>query len=150
MEILAKGGVTGSQILDKVEGDRLAGHITGEASETEARAVAQALGLPIDYSEYRGPRRESEGVDPGEGAPLGRVISGKSDYTSGPESPSPVGGLSPDEAFQDEMRSPELDDLESPELSEAEEEGEKDTRSDIRSWRKSSADSTGKATDHTV
>ena len=149
MEILERGGVTGSQILDKIESDKLAGHMTGEANESEARAVAQALGLPSDYSDYRGVRRESGGFDSGDGAPLGKVISGRSDYTSGPESPSPIGGLSPDEAFQEEMRSPELDDFESPELSETEEEVEKE-RSDDQSRRRGSADSRGKAGNNTV
>ena len=147
MEILERGGATGSQILDRIGGDKPTGQTTGVASETEARAVAQALGLPSDYSEYRGFRRPSGGFD-GEGVPLGQIMSGRSDYTSG-ESPSPLGGLSPDEAFQEEMRSPELDDFESPEFSEAEEEGEKD-RSDIQGRRRSSADSRGKVTDHSV
>ena len=37
----------------------------------------------------------------GEGAALTRVVSGRSEATSGPESPSPEGGLSPDLSLVD-------------------------------------------------
>ena len=122
MDILEKGEATGSQILDKIDRDKLAENFSTEAGETEAKAVAKAIGLPPDFAGSKEPRRGSEGVDQ-EGSPLTKVVSAKSDYTSGPESPSPTGGLSPDETFQEEMRSPELEDLDSPELSEEDEEG---------------------------
>ena len=119
MEILEKGGATGSQVLDKIDRDKSTEQISAEASEKEAIAVAKAIGLPTDFSGSKEPRRGSENIDQ-EGSPLTKVISAKSDYTSGAESPSPTGGLSPDETFQEEMRSPELEDLDSPELSEVE------------------------------
>ena len=52
-----------------------------------------------------------------EGLPLTKTTSGKSGYSSGPESPSPTGGMSPDSAFEGEMMSPESVNLDSPEFS---------------------------------
>lgn len=124
MDILGKSGVPGNQILNKIENEQPAEQ-TSEEAEKEAKAVAEAIGLSNQFPALQGFSKPSDAMDLGEGAPLVKVTSAKSDYTSGPESPSPTGGLSPDETFQGELRSPELDDLDSPELSEDEEERQK-------------------------
>lgn len=140
MDILGRTGASGSQIFDMIENEMPAGQ-TNEEAEKEAKAVAQAIGLPAEFPTFEGFPKPSDGTDPGEGVPLAKATSMKSDYTSGPESPSPTGGLSPDETFQGEMRSPELEDLGSPQLSEDEEERQKG----MASKRKSSVDTgTGK------
>ena len=123
MDILGKNGVPGSQILDKIENQQPAGQ-TSEDAEKEAKAVAEAIGLPNQFPAFQGFNKPSGAMDVGEGAPLVKVTSARSDY-SGPESPSPTGGLSPDETFQGELRSPELEDLDSLELSEDEERRQK-------------------------
>ncbi|MCJ1339140.1 hypothetical protein MMC09_004429 [Bachmanniomyces sp. S44760] len=121
---------------------------TTEATEQEARAVARAIGLPspgpaalealkrevessssVDEGSNAGP-----GSGPGQGteslSPLTKTtssISARSEYTSGsgPDSPSPEGGLSPDDTFASVMASPEPEEgLDSPVLSEDEEEEE--------------------------
>ena len=122
MDILQRGGATGSHVLDSVAPHSQAGSASEEANETEARAVAKAIGLPSSNLSNRGSRRTSLGGESIEGAPLTKVISSKSGYSSGPESPSPIGGMSPDSAFEGEMMSPESANLESPEFS-GEEEG---------------------------
>ena len=94
MDILERSGAKGRQVLDKIETDSLA-------------------------EDYRGLRRSSDG-DVGDGGPLTQTVSARSDYTSGPESPSPTGGLSPDETMMGEMRSPESDALDSPDASDDE------------------------------
>lgn len=124
MDILGQSGVSGSQILDKLENEQPA-RLTGEEAEKEAKAVAEALGLPNEFPVFQGFKQPSDALDLGEGAPLVKVTSARSEYTSGPDSPSPTGGLSPDETFQGELRSPEMEDLDSPELSEDEEERQK-------------------------
>ena len=96
----------------------------GEASEKEARAVAEALGISTTPTSHAESRRESDISAIAEGAPLTRVISARSDYTSGPESPSPTGGLSPDPSIRGGMRSPESDTLDSPELSDEDDDGD--------------------------
>ena len=115
MDILERSGAKGSQVLDKIETDS----VLGDASENEALAVAKAIGMPSSFEDYKALRRSSDG-DIGDGGSLTQVNSAKSDYTSGPESPSPTGGLSPDEALAEEMRSPESDTLDSPDGSDDE------------------------------
>ena len=73
------------------------------SSQTEAEAVARAIGMPTEYSASTILKRRSsrasatstsnaESSEIGEGLALRRELSGRSeDY--GPESPSPVGSL---------------------------------------------------------
>ena len=116
LNILEKSGATGGQMLDKTERDKLVGASGGEASETEAQAVAKAIGLSGNVGVFAGFRKETR--DDG-GEPLSKVTSAKSDYTSGPDSPSPTGALSPDKG---DTRSPESERLESPVMSDDEDE----------------------------
>jgi len=58
------------------------------------------------------------------------MTSGRSDITSGPESPSPTGPLSPGVVV---MKSPILDNLDSPQLSDNSEDEDDEDRSKIES-----------------
>ena len=79
------------------------------ATDQEAAAVAKAVGLPNTKHRYGG------------GAPLSKTISARSDVTSDAESPSPTGPMSPDiKAVV--LKSPTLKALDSPNMSESEEE----------------------------
>ena len=120
MSILERSEASGGRVLDKHEREKLVGHSGGEASEREAAAVAKAIGLPGTFLLEERAKRLSD-TDVGDGSPLSRVTSAKSDYTSGPESPSPTGGLGPDESFPRAMRSPASETLESPEMSDEDE-----------------------------
>lgn len=119
LDILEKSGANGSQMLDKSERDKLVEQSGGEASEVEAQAVANAIGLSGSIGVFAGFRKEARD-DSGE--PLSKVTSAKSDYTSGPDSPSPTGPLSPDNSIPGDMRSHEFERLESPAMSDDEEE----------------------------
>ena len=110
--------------------DKLVGETGGEASEQEAEAVAKAIGLSKSLAMLPG-LRKAPAADDSEGAPLSRVQSGKSDYTSGPESPSPTGVLVPDPPFPGEETSPDIDPLESPAISGDEAEDEKEERAAV-------------------
>jgi len=104
-QILELSEARGAQhLLDKANRFANVGELP-PATNQEAIAVARALGLPEPVAK----------VD--EGAPLTKVHSARSDATSGPESPSPTGPLSPDTKFV-VMKSPELGNLDSPEGSE--------------------------------
>lgn len=104
MDILERSGARGGHVLDPSNRNSIVAE-SGTATEKEARAVAAAIGLPTAYDK----------VEP-DGGPLSKVQSGRSDYTSGPESPSPTGELSPlDARGLVVMKSPELGNLESPE-----------------------------------
>ncbi|KAI9870059.1 MAG: hypothetical protein M1830_004734, partial [Pleopsidium flavum] len=97
MDILERSGAKGGHVLDPNNRNSIVAE-SGTATEKEARAVAAAIGLPGSYNK----------VDD-DGGPLRKVQSGRSDYTSGPESPSPTGGLSPgDSRGPVVMKSPEL------------------------------------------
>lgn len=109
-------------MLDKNEREKLVEQSGGDASETEAEAVAKAIGLSGNIGVFASYRKEASGGDDGE--PLSKVISAKSDYTSGPDSPSPTGPLSPDDPIPGEMRIPEFARFDSPAMSEDEEEAE--------------------------
>ncbi|MCJ1391409.1 hypothetical protein MMC18_004273 [Xylographa bjoerkii] len=115
--ILEKSGADGSSILDYVESPNLSGQEDGQAREEEARAVARAIGLPASLSEGVDFRRKSSS-DTSEGAVLSKVISARSDATSGPDSPSPTLPLSPDETSTkwrtQNWQSPQEKDLDSP------------------------------------
>lgn len=108
-------------MLHKSERNKMVEHGGGEASEKEARAVAQAIGLPSAFTGAFGGlgKKEKFTIEAkGEGAPLGRVVSGRSDYTTDePESPSPTGALSPDAQSSMDAKSPDFERLESPAIS---------------------------------
>ena len=110
----------GRQALDKNEREKLVEQSGGDASETEAEAVAKAIGLSGNIGVFASYRKEASGAD--DGGTLSRVISAKSDYTSGPDSPSPTGPLSPDDPIPGEVRLPEFAKLDSPAMSDDEEE----------------------------
>lgn len=120
MDILEQSGANGSQMLHKSERDKLIGQHGGEATEKEAEAVAQAIGLPGSIGDFASFRKGSTTTTDEDGATLTKTTSAKSDGTSGPESPSPVGGmLFPDSPVRGERRR-------SPVASDEEEEEEDD------------------------
>ena len=120
MGIMKEGGASGSQVLNKDEMDKLVGPSGGEASEHEALAVAEAIGLPGNLGAFAAFRKERNPSKDEDGEPLSRVTSTRSDYTSEPESPSPTGYLTPDPPLPGEVRSPEFEALESPAISDEE------------------------------
>lgn len=89
--------------------ESLARQSGGKASETEAAAVAKAIGLNKGFGAWKGFKKEGE-----DGSPLTKTLSGRSDATSEAESPSPTGPLVGD---LDEV--PEMDPLESSALNDA-------------------------------
>ncbi|KAI9759241.1 MAG: hypothetical protein M1835_000408 [Candelina submexicana] len=99
MDILERSGTKGTHLLDHDNRDSLV-DAAPEAGDMEAAAVAAAIGLPRATT--------------AETTVLTRVQSAKSELTS-PESPSPTGGLTPD------LRSPSLDNFDSPSESSGEE-----------------------------
>jgi hypothetical protein len=112
--MLEKSGDSGTNIFNRIEKEMAMDEVPLADSEKEADEVARAVGLPTEFSASTVLRRSaSRGSEAGEGLALGRVISGQSTVTSGPESPSPTGGLSPDLSLVD-PKSPETEDLESP------------------------------------
>lgn len=121
-------------MLHKSERDKLVGQHGGEATETEAQAVAEAIGIPDRIGAFAGFRKDAAPDD--DGGSLTQTTSMKSDYTSEPNTPSPDGGLSPDSPAPGELHSPTFDDLDSPALSDEEEdeedeqEGEEDEDND--------------------
>ena len=118
--IMKESGASGSQVLNKDEMDKLVGPSWGEASEHEALAVAEAIGLPGNTGAFAALRKERNPSRDEYGEPLSRVTSTRSDYTSEPESPSPTGYLTPDPPIPGELRSPEFENLESPAMSDEE------------------------------
>ena len=121
--ILEQSGADGSQMLDKGEGETMVRHPGGEASENEADAVARAIGA---FTEYQ---KKPSGQDGEE--TLSRVASSKSNYTSGPDSPGPTGRLSPDEPTPGDSITPEFAALNTPEMSEEEDEGNEAVDEDV-------------------
>ncbi|MCJ1290263.1 hypothetical protein MMC34_001799 [Xylographa carneopallida] len=101
--ILEKGGADGSGILNYVESPNLSGQEDHQAREEEARAVARAIGLPTSLSDEANFRWKSNS-DISDGGALSKVMSARSDATSGAESPSPTGPLSPDELSSTKWR----------------------------------------------
>ncbi|MCJ1403902.1 hypothetical protein MMC11_007125 [Xylographa trunciseda] len=94
--ILEKSGADSNTMLDNIESPNLSGQEDGQAREEEARAVARAIGLPTYLTEGVDFRRKSSS-DTSDTAALSKITSAKSDITSGADSPSPTGPLSPDE-----------------------------------------------------
>ncbi len=107
-------------MLDKAERRKLVGQSGGEATQSEAQAVADAIGLNERVGALPNLRKDPSGDD--EGYPLTKVASVKSDYNSGPESPSPTGALGPDDSMGPEMSNTEFERLDSPGMSEEDEE----------------------------
>ncbi|MCJ1285646.1 hypothetical protein MMC26_004987 [Xylographa opegraphella] len=101
--ILEKGGTDGSGILNYVDSPNLSGQEDHQAREDEARAVARAIGLPTSRSE-EGDVRWKSSIDLGDGAALSKVMSGRSDATSGAESPSRTRALSSDDTSSTKWR----------------------------------------------
>ncbi|KAI4260766.1 MAG: hypothetical protein L6R42_003913, partial [Xanthoria sp. 1 TBL-2021] len=99
-------------------------HIAGAASgatEKEAQAVAAAIGIPRSLSRLEGLRRPTPGPED-EGTPLARTQSGNTNATSiGNDSPSPTGAY-----VVSGGNSPEMEPLDSPAMSEEEEEDRRD------------------------
>ncbi|KAL9625781.1 MAG: hypothetical protein Q9160_000101 [Pyrenula sp. 1 TL-2023] len=126
-----------SGLLDKSAKQSPVGPLP-DATEQEAEAVAQALGL----------QQGTTAAD--EGAPLSRVVSGRSDVTSGPESPSPNGPLSPD-PLSVVMKSPTLENLDSPSASEESDQDEEEEEVEVESPGKSKVEErAGNATEAVV
>lgn len=142
--ILELSGAKSGLVLDKSSKQSPIGPLPS-ATEQEAEAVAQAVGFQQEAA--------TSIVD--EGALLSRVISGRSDVTSGPESPSPTGPLSP-EPQTVVMKSPTLDNIDSPSLSEESdrdegEEGEEQEEEERQSPAKSKLEEkAGRATEAVV
>lgn len=137
LNILEKSGANGSQMLDKSERDKLVEQSGGEASEVEAQAVANAIGLSGNIGVFAGFRKDPRDES---GEPLSKVTSAKSDYTSGPDSPSPTGALSPDNSLPGETRSPEFERLESPAMSDDEEERDEEATGERQVKKKTAID----------
>ncbi len=115
MDILERSGASGGHVLDPSNRNSIVAE-SGTATEKEAQAVAAAIGLPTAYDKVEH-----------DGGPLTKVQSGRSDYTSGPESPSPTGELSPlDARGSVVMKSPDLGNLESPEGSDSSEDDDEE------------------------
>lgn len=118
-DIIDQSGLAGQQTLDKSEREKVIRQSIGEASEREAAAVAEAIGASSNntglFAKFRNERRGDS-----EAAPLHRVSSGRSEYAAREETPSPVGGLSPDDPLPGEKWSPEFEKLDSPAMSDDE------------------------------
>jgi len=120
LDILNQSSARGSQILDKVEAGQ-------QPQEVEAVAVLEALGVSPAYVDSR---RDSL-ASVADGSPLKKVESAKSDYSAKSdrtvESPSPTGRLSPDEGDNRGMQSLQVERLDSPDDSDAEEDDSEET-----------------------
>lgn len=114
-DIRDQSGHAGSQMLDKSEREKVVAQSIGQASEGEAAAVAKAIGIPGSHGLFTNFRKEKSGD--GEGAALRRAARERSDDAGGEETPSPEGGLSPDDPLPGERQSPEFEKLDSPALS---------------------------------
>lgn len=96
-------------------------------SEEEAWEVAKAIGIPTEHSASTVLRRAS--ADSRGAEDLHRVSSTRSDATSGRDSPSPTGPLSPDINVFD-AQSPEPLEVDSPESSDDEADESRDSSPD--------------------
>ena len=138
MNILERSGVAGSQSLDKTERDRLVTQPEGEASEKEAEAVAKAIGLSEDMGTTAGSVKDSIAEE--DGGPLAKIASLKSDYTSGPESPSPIEVLNPFGSVPGESKGPELEGIDSPTTSDVEDDDEDEEEKSPKGGKTTSVD----------
>lgn len=140
---------SGSHMLDKSEREKVLRQPIGEASESEAAAVAKAIGISSNTGLFAKFRKEKYGVESEAGPLLSRASNEKNVHAAREETPSPVGGLSPDEPLPGEKRSPEFEKLESPAMSDDEadeaDEADNDDRgnggkvADVRAARKMEA-----------
>lgn len=105
-------------MFDKNERDKMVPQSGGEASEVEARAVADAIGLNEKIGIFANFRKEVTQDD--DGHPLAKVASVKSDCTSA-ESPSPSGSLGSDDTEGPDLKNTEFERLDTDQ--ELEEEG---------------------------
>lgn len=113
-------------MFDKNEREKVVPQSGGEASEVEAQAVADAIGLNEKIGIFANFRKEETQDD--DGHPLAKVASVKSDGTSA-ESPSPTGSLGSDDTEGPDIKNTEFERLDTDqELEEegAEEEAEED------------------------
>ena len=109
-------------MFDKKERDKMVPHSGGEASELEAQAVADAIGLNEKIGIFANFRKEETEDD--DGHPLAKVASVKSDCASGVESPSPTGSFGSDNTEGPDMKNTEFERLDTDQ--ELEEEGAED------------------------
>lgn len=105
-------------MFDKNERDKMVPQSGGEASEVEAQAVADAIGLNEKIGIFANFRKEVTQDD--DGHPLAKVASVKSDCTSA-ESPSPTGSLGADDTEEPDLKNTEFERLDTDQ--ELEEEG---------------------------
>lgn len=118
-DLLDQSGIAGSQMLDKSEREKVLRQPIGEASEREAAEVAKAIGISSHTGLFAKFRKE-KGGDSEAGPLLRKGSNEKNVYAAREETPSPVGGLSPDDPLPGEKRSPEFEKLESPAMSDDE------------------------------
>lgn len=105
-------------MFDKNERDKMVPQSGGEASQVEAQAVADAIGLNEKIGIFANFRKEVTQDD--DGHPLAKVASVKSDDTSA-ESPSPTGSLGSDDTEGPDLKNTEFERLDTDQ--ELEEEG---------------------------
>ena len=103
LDILERSGTRGSHVLDRANRDSIVPEMP-EASEKEAEAVAEAIGISSAY-ENRG------------GIRMSRLQSTRSDISDDEDDPKSPGVV---------LKSPVLGDLESPAISDSEEESDDD------------------------
>lgn len=108
-------------MFDKNERDKMVPQSGGEASEVEAQAVADAIGLNEKIGIFANFRKEVTQDD--DGHPLAKVASIKSDCTSA-ESPSPTGSLGADDTEGPDLKNTEFERLDTDQ--DLEEEGAED------------------------
>lgn len=113
-------------MFDKNERDKMVPQSGGEASEVEAQAVADAIGLNEKIGIFANFRKEVAQDD--DGHPLAKVASAKSDCTSA-ESPSPTGSLGSDDTEGPDLKNSEFERLDTDQELE-EEGGEEDPEED--------------------
>ena len=106
--IFEKSGVNIGHMFDKNERDKLVPQSGGEASEVEAQAVADAIGLNEKIGIFANFRKEVQDDD---GHPLAKVASVKSDCTSA-ESPSPTGSLGLENTEGPDLKNTDFEPLE--------------------------------------
>lgn len=105
-------------MFDKNERDKMVPQSGGEASEVEAQAVADAIGLNEKLGIFANFRKEVTQDD--DGHPLAKVAGVKSDCTSA-ESPSLTGSLGSDDTEGPDLKNTEFERLDTDQ--ELEEEG---------------------------
>lgn len=105
-------------MFDKNERDKMVPQSGGEASEVEAQAVADAIGLNEKIGIFANFRKEV--TQDHDGHPLAKVASVKSDSTYA-ESPSPTGSLGSEDTEGPDLKNTEFERLDADQ--ELEEEG---------------------------